>query len=69
MPKQLCPHCAGTGYKIDPRILAAKRIAKKLTLKDLAAKMGISFQYLSDLERGTRNWNAELLRAFNKAIA
>ena len=69
MVKQTCPHCGGTGEKIDFKEIAGRRNEKGLTLREVSAKMGISLQYLSDLEHGRRNWDAELLNAFNKALA
>lgn len=47
--------------------LTARRMDKELTLTETARRMGISIQYLSDLERGRRNWDAELVDKFNKA--
>lgn len=68
MPKQICPHCGGTGEKIDFKEIAGRRKERNLTLREVSGKMGISIQYLSDLEHGRRNWDAQLLNAFNKAV-
>lgn len=63
-----CTHCGGTGLKIDAHALRVRRTDAGCTLLEVSKKMGISIQYLSDLERGKRNWDEELLNAFNKAV-
>lgn len=63
-----CPACGGTGEKIDGAEMSAKRTAKDLTLKEVSEKMGISIQYLSDLEKNKRNWSPALVAQFNKAV-
>lgn len=64
----ICPTCGGTGKVIDALKLRNSRISRKLRLVDVAKKMGIGPSYLSDLENGRRDWNTDLLSAFNKAI-
>lgn len=66
--KQTCSLCGGTGFPIDPLLLRNKRISRKLTLKQVADKMGIAFGYLGDLERGRKPWNAGLQKAFLRAL-
>lgn len=68
MAIEKCPQCGGTGVKVDATAMAARRTAADLTLKQVSEKMGISIQYLSDLERGKRNWSPFLVAAFNKAV-
>lgn len=35
------------------------RLSKKMSLRSLAKKMNMSAPFLSDLERGNRNWSEE----------
>ena len=44
------------------------RSRSNLSLRSVAKKMGISFPFLSDLERGRRNWSEKLAAKFNKAV-
>ena len=44
------------------------RTSSKLSLRLVAKHMGISAPYLSDLERGRRNWNEELAGKFVEAV-
>jgi ribosomal protein S27AE len=48
--------------------LRAERKERGLLLKQVAAAMGISMPYLSDLERGYRTWSAALIERFQNAI-
>lgn len=48
--------------------LRALREASGLSLRKVARRMGISAPYLSDLERGNRHLNPEILQRFQKAI-
>ncbi len=68
MSKQICPQCGGTGEVINFKSLAKLRTESGLTLKQVAAKMGISYQYLCDLEHGRRAWNGALFEAFNRVV-
>jgi hypothetical protein len=45
------------------------RLRKKRSLRWTATKMGYSAAFLSDLERGRRNWNAKRLKQFERALA
>jgi len=47
----------------------ALRLKKKRSLRWTATKLGFSPAFLSDLERGRRNWNARLLKRFERALA
>lgn len=47
----------------------AIRLRSGRTLRWTATKLGFSAAFLSDLERGKRNWNAKLLKRFERAIA
>lgn len=49
--------------------LRAKRLRiKDATLRSVARLMKISAAYLSDLERGKRDWNADLVSRFEVAL-
>lgn len=50
------------------RALRTMRRKEFLKLHEVASKMGISLMYLSNLERGARNWNEDLITRFEKAI-
>lgn len=41
----------------------------EVSLRDCAEQMKISAPYLSDLERGNRKWDSELITRFNLAIS
>jgi len=44
------------------------RMSKKLSLRKLAKKMKISAPYLSDLERGKRNWNKDRIKKYQNNL-
>jgi len=44
------------------------REKKLLPLRKISKRMGISAMYLSQLERGERNWNERLMKKFNQAL-
>lgn len=46
----------------------ALRQKKDKSLQDVAEEMGISLQFLSDLERGRNNWTVERFEQFQKAV-
>ena len=43
-------------------------IKRGLSLRQLSRRMKLSAAYLSDLERGRRNWDAELVVNFAKSL-
>ena len=67
-----CKRCNGTGDEPDQKVigfsLRSKRIGYGKSLKQVAAKMGKSAPYISDLELGRRQWNAGLIADFEKAL-
>lgn len=65
----LCPRCGGDGVIPKPESLRLQRKKARKGLNDTAKKMGISGQYLCDLERGRRAWSPELVEKFIQAIA
>ncbi len=67
-----CPHCSGTGQIIDAEITGgaiwARRKKAGLTLREVAAEMGISIGYLSDRESGRKQYkDAGVFEARNLA--
>jgi transcriptional regulator with XRE-family HTH domain len=44
------------------------RQCRQVSLQSLAAKLGVSIPYVSDLERGRRNWTTELFLKAEAAI-
>lgn len=51
------------------RELRELRVARKITLGKVAARMKFTPAYISDLERGKRNWNNDLIAQFKKAVS
>jgi transcriptional regulator with XRE-family HTH domain len=47
----------------------AARESMGLMLQTVADRMDISMTYLSELERGRRNWSDSLVEKFQKALA
>lgn len=48
--------------------MRARREKSGKSLREVSAKMGISAAYLSDLERGFRNWTVTKAMAFERAL-
>jgi predicted transcriptional regulator len=67
-----CPKCGGHGKVFDDRvqgfILRMEREAQGVTQKGLASQMGVSPQYLCDLEQGRREWNAALIEKYREGL-
>ena len=67
-----CRHCNGTGLEVDHSIVGremrALRVSAGLPLSIVAYRLNVSIPYLSDLERGNRNWNNERIERFKKAL-
>lgn len=49
-------------------LFRAKREAHSISLRDLAKAMRLSPAYISDIERGRRNWNADLVEDYNNHL-
>lgn len=72
MKNKVCQRCNGTGFEPD-RVALGKSMRK---LREAAGKqqnevaraMGISPAYLSDMELGRRDWSADTINAFRKAL-
>ena len=59
-----CPYCEGTGLALNHQgvgqhVRSLRKQADK-SLRRVAREMQISAAYLSDLERGNRNWSQGL---------
>lgn len=71
MKNKPCHCCGGTGEETDHAALGAKmrslRQSKGLSIRQLARKLRFTPAYLSDLEKGKRNWRDELVNAYEKA--
>lgn len=69
---QPCPRCKGTGRIPDPHAIGAamkaRRIAARLTLREVARRMGFTAPYISDLENGRRPWNDVALARYATAL-
>lgn len=50
--------------------LKARKARKKAhkSLRQVACNLGFSVSFLSDLERGRRNWTEQLLKRFERAL-
>lgn len=46
-----------------------RREDASVSLREVARRMGVSAPHLSDLERGNRNWTADMLTAWESALA
>jgi len=71
MKTRACHCCKGSGKELDPVEIGASmrriRTRRNIGLRSVAVAMKISAPYLSDLERGRRNWNDDLVTRFKQA--
>lgn len=71
MKKTTCHCCNGSGEEIDQGVTGMEmrtlRKSAGLSLKQIGGKIRLSCPYLSDLERGKRNWNTDLIDLYKKA--
>jgi helix-turn-helix protein len=67
-----CLHCGGTGMALDQLAIGQyardQREKAKQSLRSVADQMAISAAYLSDLERGRRNWSQGLWDDFMDVV-
>ena len=67
-----CSRCGGSGREFDPAAVGQQmrelRMKAGLTLATVAARMVLSAPYISDLERGNRNFNEELVTRYKEAL-
>jgi len=50
-----CPLCGGAGKAVNPDWIKWCRHEMSLSLREVAKEIGISAQYLCDIEKGRRN--------------
>jgi len=69
---KICRHCNGTGREQDNKFVGREarkgREAAGIGLRVMASLIGVSPSFLSQLERGERNWTPEVVRLFARAI-
>jgi len=67
-----CPKCDGTGSVLDPRLqgqqMRSLRVKKQISLREIAKRTGLSAPYISDLERGRRDFNTDLIQRYKQAL-
>jgi hypothetical protein len=68
MKREICRRCGGKGTVEGATTYRAKRMRAKASLRSVARLMGISAPYLSDLERGKRDWSADMVSKFEVAL-
>lgn len=68
---QPCGSCGGTGVQPADDVgemLAEEREEAELTRASVAEAMGISPEYLRELEKGTRRWSTDLVNRFRDSV-
>ena len=72
IPCEPCPRCDGLGYLAGDRAVGARmrklRERAGLSLRELAARVGVSFTIVGDLERGQRKWSPERVAKFRRVL-
>jgi len=67
MKKAKCPFCLGTGEVQDQAAMGAlMKSRRRVSLRELSRRMGVSYPHLSLLERGKRRWNLELVNQYKE---
>lgn len=70
--KQVCQNCQGTGKTLDNHAVGCElrrlRLKAGVRLRGIAAQLGFSPAFISDLERGNRTWNEDKIKAYKKAL-
>ena len=70
MPTTLCRCCKGTGQTDQKKLGAAMkklRLKANLNMKQISMAIGFSHSYVCELEKGNRNWSAELIEKYKAA--
>lgn len=65
---ETCDKCGGVGWLPAASTLGRKRRKAGVSQKAAAGHMGITPQYLCDLENGRRAWNYGLVEEFERAL-
>jgi hypothetical protein len=67
-----CHCCNGSGTELDHKMVGSEmrtlRKTRKLTIAMVSKRTKFSVPYISDLEHGKRNWRAELIERYLKAV-
>jgi predicted transcriptional regulator len=63
-----CPTCGSKSLPTPEEMKALRAMKPRKTLKIVSKAMGVSESYLCDLENGRRDWNADLIERFRKAL-
>jgi transcriptional regulator with XRE-family HTH domain len=59
-----CPRCGGSGQMPKGEYLRQLREARGQTIRELADRLGISIQYLCDIELGKRTGTIEIFKGY-----
>lgn len=67
-----CKRCNGTGEEPNQKDIGrhykSLRVLRGIGLREMAACMGISHGFLSQLESGQRTWSRSLIASFDKQM-
>lgn len=67
-----CPKCDGSGSVLEPKLtgeaMRAFREERDVSVTGVAAELGLSKAYVSDLELGRRGWTTERVRRYKSAV-
>jgi len=70
--KAVCPNCNGSGQTFNDRAIGQEmrrlRGTRNVSLRGIAAKLGFSAAYVSDLERGRRGWSETKIQTYINAL-
>lgn len=64
-----CPTCGTARESIDGRSLRAAREVCKVSLRELARRIGLSAAYLSQVERNQRSVTRKVLALYKRGLA
>lgn len=57
---------------MDPRLMGLQmrtvREKRRVSVREMARRLDLSAPYVSDLERGRRSFNADLIRRYKEAL-
>lgn len=70
--EKYCKRCGGAGVEPNQTEIAAylsrERIRASVLQKDMAKALGISPQYLADLEKARRPWSADMRKRYSEEL-
>lgn len=68
-----CPKCEGSGLVPDAAqigaVMRTRRLKLGMTMRAIAKKLGCTPTFIYELERGTRTWKDDLLKAYQKIVS